>query len=148
VTVEEVHDRALIPTYYDLLMQTYRRARVPLTDRSFFEAVLDILVPAGMAKMFLARVGDLPAAVSLELPYKQGIFSMFSGYDSKFRDAYTNDLIVWCILEWGEKNRYQCFDFGGAGHPGENMAHVSSKPSLDAHWLILAATLMFTTHLL
>jgi len=119
VTVEEIHNRELIPIYYDLLMQTYQRARVPLTDMSFFEAVMDILVPKGMAKMFLARVDNLAAAVSLELPFKQGIFSMFSGYDSKFRHAYTNDLIVWCILEWGETNGYSCFDFGGAGRPSE-----------------------------
>lgn len=119
VIPEQVQDRSLIPVYYDLLRQTYARARVPLTDISLFEAVFDILVPKGMAKMLLARVDDRYAAASLEVPYKDVIYSWYSGYDQAFRTVYPNDSLVWHILEWGAKNGYRCFDFGGAGRPDE-----------------------------
>lgn len=119
VTPEEVQDHSLIPIYYDLLRQTYARAKVPLADISLFEAVFSILVPKGMAKMFLARVDDRFVAASMEVPYKDVIFSWFSGYDQTFRKVYTNDRLVWHILEWGANNGYSWFDFGGAGRPGE-----------------------------
>jgi serine/alanine adding enzyme len=119
VVPEEVPDRSLIPLYYGFLRQTYARAKVPLADISLFEAVFDILVPKGMAKMLLARVDDRYAAASLEIPYKDVIYSWYSGYDRAFRIVYPNDRLVWHILEWGAKNGYRCFDFGGAGRPDE-----------------------------
>ncbi len=119
VIPEEIQDRSLIPIYYNLMRQTYARARVPLADISLFEAVFDILAPTGMAKMLLARVDDRYAAASLEVPYKDVIYSWYSGYDPAFHKVYPNDSLVWHILEWGAENGYRCFDFGGAGRPDE-----------------------------
>jgi hypothetical protein len=119
VTPEEVQDRSLLPIYYELLRQSHKRHSVPLADFSLFEAVFDILVPKGMAKMLLARVDDRYAAASLEVPFKAVIFSWYSGYDRAFRTVYPNDRLVWHILEWGAQNGYRCFDFGGAGRPWE-----------------------------
>jgi serine/alanine adding enzyme len=119
VTPEEVQDRSLLPIYYELLRQSHKRHSVPLADISLFEAAFDILVPRGMAKMLLARVDDRYAAASLEVPFKDVIFSWYSGYDRAFRTVYPNDRLVWHILEWGAKNDYRCFDFGGAGRSGE-----------------------------
>ncbi len=117
VVAEELEDRALISEYYALLQQTFKRARIPLSDISLFEAVFDVLVPKGMAKMYLARVDHHNAAASLELPYKDNIFSWFSGYDTEYRSAYPNDYLVWKILQWGADHGYRLFDFGGAGRP-------------------------------
>ena len=119
VHAEEVHDRKLIPVFYDLLQHTFTRAGVPLADISLFEAVLDILVPDGKAKMFLANFEGRYIAASLELPYKDVIYSWFSGYDYEYRHLYPNDLLVWHALEWGAMNGYQVYDFGGAGRPDQ-----------------------------
>ncbi len=120
VVAEEIQDAALIPEYYALLQNTFKRARVPLADISLFEAVREVLVPKGMAKMFLARVDNRHVAASLELPYKKVIFSWFSGYDPRFRSTYSNDYLVWNILQWGARNSYRHFDFGGAGRPDQS----------------------------
>ena len=45
VTVEELTERADLPEWYELLRQTYRRARVPVPHRSLFEAAFDVLQP-------------------------------------------------------------------------------------------------------
>jgi serine/alanine adding enzyme len=103
-----------------LIRQTYERARVPLADISLFKAVFDILVPKGMAKILLARVDDRYVAASLEVPYKDVIYSWYSGSDPAFNKFYPNDSLVWYILEWGANNGYRCFDFGGAGRPDED----------------------------
>jgi len=119
VTVEEISDHACLSEYYSLLQHTFKRARITLSDISLFEAVYDILVPKGMAKMYLARVDKNIAAVSCELPYKDKIFSWFSGFDLEYRRAYPNDYLVWNILQWGSENGYRLFDFGGAGRPNQ-----------------------------
>ena len=31
-----------------------------------------------------------------------------------------NDLLNWYVLEWGAKNGFKCFDFGGAGKPDQD----------------------------
>jgi lipid II:glycine glycyltransferase (peptidoglycan interpeptide bridge formation enzyme) len=119
VTAEEVRDRSQLLVHYDLIRQTYERAGIPLADISMFEAVFDVLVPRGMAKMFLAQVSGCYAASSVEVPYKDVIYSWYSGYDRAFHKFTPNDNLVWQILEWGIQHGYRCFDFGGAGRPGE-----------------------------
>jgi len=119
VVVEEVQDRDLVPTCYDLLRQSYRRAKVPLAALSLFESIFDILVPKGMAKFLLARVDNRYIAASMEMPYKDTIYSWYAGYDRSYRSFYPNDILVWHILKWGIENGYRYYDFGGAGRPDE-----------------------------
>jgi serine/alanine adding enzyme len=119
VIPEEIKDRSYIPIFYSLLKQTYNRIGVPLADISLFEAVFDILVPKGMAKLLLARVDNEYVAASLELPYKDVIYSWYSGYDRAWRAVYPNDGLVWYILKWGAENGYRYYDFGGAGRLNE-----------------------------
>lgn len=119
VVISEIDNRSYLPIFYGLLQRTYKRAGVPLSDISLFEAVFDILVPKGMAKMLLARVKNEYVAASLEAPYKDMIYSWYSGFDRDSRAVNPNDGLVWYILEWGAKNGYRYYDFGGAGVAGE-----------------------------
>jgi lipid II:glycine glycyltransferase (peptidoglycan interpeptide bridge formation enzyme) len=119
VITEELQDRDLVPICYDLLQQSYKRAKVPLAALSLFESIFDILVPKGMAKLLLARVDDRYIATSVEMPYKDTIYSWYAGYDRSYRSFYPNDILVWHILKWGVENGYRCYDFGGAGRPDE-----------------------------
>jgi putative transposase len=64
--VEEVEERERVAVCYDLLRQTYHRARIPLADRSLFEAAFDVLYPRGMVKFWLARIDDTCVGASVE----------------------------------------------------------------------------------
>jgi hypothetical protein len=119
IILREVDDRSLVPVHYELLKLTHDRIGVPLADISLFEAVFDILVSKGMAKMLLAEFDNKYVAASLELPYNRTIYSWYSGYDGDYRKLCPNDFLVWHILQWGAENGYHCFDFGGAGAPGD-----------------------------
>lgn len=120
VTVEPVDSREQIGICYGLLGQTYRTANVPLVDRSVLEAAFDLLQPRGMVRFTLARVGQSPAAVSVELLYKDVVLGWFGGMDRAFGRYVPNELLIWRILEWGAHNGYRYYDFGGAGKPGED----------------------------
>ena len=120
VVVEEVNSREQIEICYGLLDQTYRAANVPLADRSMLEAAFDLLRPRGMVRFTLARVGQSPAAVSVELLYKDVALGWFGGMDRAFGRYVPNELLIWHILEWGAQNGYRFYNFGGAGKPDED----------------------------
>jgi len=119
VNIEEVTSREGLRTVYSILHKTYRAAQVPLADLTLFEAAFDRLHPQGMLRLSLARVGDAPAAASVELLYKDTIYGWYGGTDRDYGMHMPNDLLMWHILKWGSEQGYRVYDFGGAGTPGE-----------------------------
>lgn len=119
VMIEEVKEQEQVATCYDLLRQTYRAAQVPLADHSLFEAAFDLLYPKGMVRFTLARVGQTPAAASVELVYKDVIYGWYGGMDRAYSSYRPNELLIWHILQWGAEKGYRLYDFGGAGKPDE-----------------------------
>lgn len=119
LTIEEVTQREQLTDWYAILRQTYNRARVPLADRSLFEAAFDILYPRGMAKFLVARVNEACAAVSIELLYKDTMYAWYGGMDRAYSAFYPNEVLMWHILQWGAEHGYKVYDFGGAGRPDE-----------------------------
>jgi lipid II:glycine glycyltransferase (peptidoglycan interpeptide bridge formation enzyme) len=119
VLIEEAKEQKQLAVCYDLLRQTYQAARVPLADRSLFEAAFELLRPKGMVQFTLARVGQAHAAVSVELLYKDVIYGWFGGVDRAYGSYVPNELVMWNILKWGAENGYRVYDFGGAGKPDE-----------------------------
>jgi lipid II:glycine glycyltransferase (peptidoglycan interpeptide bridge formation enzyme) len=119
VSTTVITDRSELDCWYRMLENTYRNAHVPLADRSLFQAVFDQLYPNNMARLFLARVNGVPAACSLELLYRDTIYDWYGGVDRRYGRYYPNELLHWHILDWGARNGYRVYDFGGAGKPGE-----------------------------
>lgn len=103
--------------WYRLLEKVYNRARIPLADRSLFEAVFDILVTKGMAKFMVGRVDGRVAVCSLILLYKDRIFDWYGGVDRSYGKFCPSELMIWHEMKWGSENGYRVFDFGLAGDP-------------------------------
>src|SRR5439155_11727 len=61
VTVERV-ERADLPAFYELLVETARRDGFLIRGRSYFEDLFDCLEPSGLIAMFLARFEEKPIA--------------------------------------------------------------------------------------
>lgn len=119
VEVSALTDRAELADWYRLLQKTYHNIRVPLADRTLFEAAFDLLRPRGMALFLMARVRGVPVACSLELGYKGTLYGWYGGSDREYSKYLPNELLTWHILEWGANNGYTVYDFGGAGRQGE-----------------------------
>ncbi len=119
VVVRALGERADLAEWYRLLRQTYHSIRVPLADRSLFEAAFDLLRPRGMALFLMATVRDVPVACSLELCYRDTLYGWYGGSDRAYSKYMPNELLTWHILEWGASHGYKVYDFGGAGRQGE-----------------------------
>jgi serine/alanine adding enzyme len=119
VSIEVVHEKHEMAECYGLLSQVYRNAHVPLADPSLFEALFRVLHPKGMIRITLARVDQVPAAVSVVLVFKRIIYAWYGGTDRKYGAYVPKELVIWDVLRWGAENGYDTYDFGGAGKPDE-----------------------------
>jgi CelD/BcsL family acetyltransferase involved in cellulose biosynthesis len=119
VVIEEASLAAQVSQAYAVLQGVYRRLQVPLADRSLFEEAFSTLHPAGMFKIIQATVGGTLAGVMTLLLHGETIIYWYTGVDKEFSAYRANDLLVWHALDWGSRNGYRTFDFGGAGRPGE-----------------------------
>jgi serine/alanine adding enzyme len=119
VTIREATEPEQIDACYDLLSQTYQAARVPLADRSLFDAAFNLLHPQKMIRFTLAYVGDAPAAASVDLLYKDVIYGWYGGMDRAYSRYVPNEMLMWHLLKWGSENGFSLYDFGGAGSPDE-----------------------------
>ncbi|WP_440945531.1 lipid II:glycine glycyltransferase FemX [Methanosarcina sp. T3] len=117
VVVEEINNKKMIPVFYELLKETYKRVKVPLSDMTLFESAFDQLVPKNMARFFLAKNEDTYIGCRVVLTYNNWIHDWYAGALDNALSLYPNDCLVWHILKWGTENNYKVFDFGGAGKP-------------------------------
>lgn len=117
VIIEEVSDKSLIPTIYDIIRETYRIAKVPLADISLFESAFDILDHKGMMKIFLAKQNENYIGTIIILLYKGVAYDWYAAAYRKYLNAYPNDLLAWHAIKWCKENGFSTFDFGGAGKP-------------------------------
>lgn len=119
IYIEEVTEKSLIPDFYSLLAQNYASKGYPLEGIEYFQHVFDILIPKNMVKFFVAKYKEKYVAARLVLCYKGVISDWHVGALEEFLSLKPNNLLVWHILEWGVKNNYHTFDFGGGGEPGQ-----------------------------
>ena len=118
VIIEEVIEKEQISDFYAPLRHTYQNAGVPLADISLLYNGFLHLCPNKMARYFVAKFENETIGARAVLTYKNLIFDWYAGSTENSAPYYPNELLVWHILEYGSKNGYYTFDFGGAGKPG------------------------------
>lgn len=117
LVIEEVENQAQLDIIYQLVSETYRRVKVPLSDSGLFKSAYQILVSRGLAKFFLVKHNNDYIGARIVLTYNKKIYDWYAGASPDSFEFYPNDYLVWSVLKWGVKNGYKVFDFGGAGKP-------------------------------
>ena len=105
---------------YNKLKETYSNAKIPLVDISLFKAIVSELVPENMAKIWVVKYDNKMIGTIVTLIYKDTIYDWYAGSSRKYLKLCPNDVLPWTVIEWGSKNQYNIFDFGGAGKPTES----------------------------
>lgn len=99
-----------------LIVQTYKRLRIPLPDVSLFNNIINLL-PSEYRKIYAAKYNNKIIACRIELCYKNKIYDWYAGDDKNFKSKYPNDFLIYNIL-LESNNEFEYFDFFGAGKPG------------------------------
>jgi serine/alanine adding enzyme len=105
---------------YRLLEAVYHRARVPLVDRSLFDAAISVLGPRGLCRLVVARLGRDVIGARFVLLHGGRMIDWYAGSDRSFAAFSPNEVLVWHVLRWGREQGFDLFDFGGAGRPDEH----------------------------
>lgn len=116
VQIEDMTTEQGVDILYGQVQATYEHAHVPLADKSLFQQALRVLEPLGMVKIFVARLDGEPIGASIVLLYKQREFEWYWGA-RRIKSIYPAECVTWHRIEWGHKNGYAVYDFGGAGWP-------------------------------
>ncbi|MCP4219538.1 MAG: GNAT family N-acetyltransferase [bacterium] len=103
---------------YDILKDVYSRAKLPLHDKSMFDAAIKILLPKGMVRFFGAVNEDKVIGTIVMLCYGNRMFDWYAGSYGAYYKKNPNDILPWETFLWGREKGYTLFDFGGAGKPG------------------------------
>jgi serine/alanine adding enzyme len=108
-----------IDTLYSLLLESHARAKIPLQDKSLFEAIHGLLVPKGMARMIMACSGGKPIAARVALAFSGIVYDWYAGSTAEAEETNANEFLAWRLMTWGCASGFRLFDFGGAGLPEE-----------------------------
>ena len=117
--VEEVQDINLIRQIYNILQATYSHAKLPLSDITLFESAFIVLKPKNMVRYWVAKHDNKIIGTILTLVYRDVIFDWYAGASMDALNLGPNEVLPWHVMEWGSENKFNIFDFGGAGKPGE-----------------------------
>lgn len=120
VSVREAGGEEDVRLLYGLLRETYEVAGVPLADESLFTSAWRVLKPIGMIRIVLGSKGKDTLAGRLYIIYRDTIYEWYAGGTSAAKEEHANELLVWDTMQWGSRNGFKRFDFGGAGRPGED----------------------------
>lgn len=116
--VKEITDITEYKEGVNLILSTYKRIGLPCPDESFFVNAFRLFNNAGYIKCFGVIADNQLIAMRVEICYKNKIYDWYTGHKSGFKNRYPNDLLPYYIIFWGHENKYEFFDFGGAGKPG------------------------------
>jgi lipid II:glycine glycyltransferase (peptidoglycan interpeptide bridge formation enzyme) len=114
--VRELTGANAVDVLYDFLKSTYRRAEVPLSHRSMFDAACKILGPKQMVDLIAVYDRDTPLAAYIMLVYKSRIFFWYGG-SVRMPGVWPVDLLHWHEICKCHDLDFEYYDFGGAGEP-------------------------------
>lgn len=118
VTIKLIDEYDDISKCYDLLIETYQRVKLPYPDISLFQAVYETLMPKNYGLFFGLFFQDILIGFRLVLTYKNCIYDYYAGSSTEHTNKYPNDVLIVEILKHACEEKYEIFDFGGAGKPG------------------------------
>lgn len=112
-------EQDILHDLYDLLHKLYKRIKLPVPPLSFFISAVKNLEKTGYLKTFVAKVEEKIVGFRMILTYGGLIYDWYAASDQNYLNYRPNDVLPWEILKWGCENKYERFDFGGAGKPNE-----------------------------
>jgi len=113
VVVRRDCSRQDLPAFYELLLVTARRDGFTVRSRQYFERLYDLLVPAGMAKLFAAEhEGQMIAAAILFRMGRQATY-VYGASSNQHRSRMPNHLLQWEMMQCAREQGCTVYDFRG-----------------------------------
>jgi len=105
--------RADLPEFYRVLEVTAERDEFRVRGLDYYEHLYDLLVPAGMAKLFVAEVeGRMVSGAILFRMGREAVY-VYGASDNEHRNLMPNHLLQWTMMLWARAQGCEVYDFRG-----------------------------------
>lgn len=118
VTVREVNLRAGLSQFYQLINESYAHSRVPVVDRSLFDAVAKEF-SKDTSRLLIAYYQGAPVATGCFLTFKNRVLCWYAG-THRIPGVYSTSLLFWEAIRQYSTEGYEIFDLAGAGWEGQS----------------------------
>jgi len=98
--------------FYNLYLKTMKKLGSPPHSFDFFDNVFKFC--SKNMKLLFAEYEDKKIAASIFFLHKKKIYYWKNASDEEYLYLRPNDLILFRMIEWGQKNNYESLDFGRA----------------------------------
>jgi hypothetical protein len=136
LTYQEGSDRSLLDSFYQLLVITRRRHRVPPQPRNWFSNLVDCFGEA--LKIRLALKDGQPVAGMLTLRYKDTLIYKYGGSDTRYNNLGGMHLLYWESIRDAKNSGLRVFDLGRTD------AHQAGLVQFKSRWGASRSTLTYS----
>ena len=137
VRLREAEDKRDVREWYSLYLMTMRRHGVPPRPSTFFEAMWDILRPAGHMRLLLAERNAQShrtlIAGSILLMAARTVVYAFNGCQREYLHLRPNDLIQWQAIHDACRGGFRRYDLGEVTAGQDGLAEFKAKWGATEH---------------
>ncbi|MEW5762353.1 MAG: peptidoglycan bridge formation glycyltransferase FemA/FemB family protein [Bacillota bacterium] len=127
VQVRAGRDREDLKVFYALLKETAARDNFRIRSYPYFEAIWDLFVVPGTARIFLATYEGEVIAGTLAFRCGDRVWYLYGASGNRYRNVMPNHLLQWTMIRWARAMGCTLYDFRGV--PG------TADPSDPLHGL-------------
>lgn len=102
-----------LPAFYEVLRVTARRDGFLVRGLSYFEALWDILVTNGYAKLFLSTYDGTVLGGALAFVIGDRAWYVYGASSNEHRNLMPNHLMQWEMIKWAKSIGCKWYDFRG-----------------------------------
>ena len=113
VTVKSDCTRDDIAIFHKLYATTAQRDGFTGRPLSYFEKMLDVLEPQGLAKLFLTHLNDTPLSGAICFLLPPQCWYVYGASSNEHRNVMPNHAMQWAMMQWARENSCTIYDFRG-----------------------------------
>jgi hypothetical protein len=103
-----------LDVYYALHMETYRRTGVQPHPRAYFQAIWDLFLQEGLARVWIAELDGQAVAAENFGVYKNAAVYWTGAASEKGLEVEANSLLQWTAMQWMAGNGIDWYETGEA----------------------------------
>lgn len=110
VRIEEGRNEVLLKAFYDLLILTRRRHRIPPQPMEWFRNLIDFFGDGALIRV--AYKDRVPIASILTLAHNRSVVYKYGCSDPSFNNSGATAALIWHAIQAAQKEGFEQFDFG------------------------------------
>jgi lipid II:glycine glycyltransferase (peptidoglycan interpeptide bridge formation enzyme) len=113
-----------IKTLYDSMVELKERENICIPAYSFFEIILDEMVPKNLAKFYTIKYKTECIGGALVFGFKDVVTFRYGVTNEKYRNLYPHYLMHWKRIQQSKSTGYKIIDFGGMPSDKNNGIYI------------------------